>query len=312
MDSNVQVGSQAMSRSAALFEDSKIGLVHHLPVGIRPESLGSILEAGYLNTTHSKMYTFLNFLAVDSCVNGKSNMYRKSDLESLGGLSFFGKYLAEDNVIGQAVMRIGLKHAMTPDLALQPLGNMSLTTYLKRRIRWIRVRKYTVSVGTLYEPFTECLLSGLIGSMAFLHYFNTPPLLFLAYHIAFWLLCDTLVTAKLESGLYRPWAYLFAWIVKEIGAVPLWIMAMLGTTVVWRGQPYHLNPDGTVFDGTQVEPSRWRLALDGWMDWWAPENGNASSASAKRRSPKSKSSPRKDLADSSPRRSGRVHQRQVN
>jgi ceramide glucosyltransferase len=249
------------------------------------------------------MYKFLNFIAVDSCVNGKSNMYRKSVLESLGGLSYFGKYLAEDNVIGQAVMRKGFKHAMTPDLALQPLGNMSLTTYLKRRIRWIRVRKYTVSVGTLYEPFTECLLSGLIGSRAFYYYFNTPPLLFIAYHIAFWLLCDTLVTARLESGLYRPWAYLFAWTLKEIGAIPLWIMAMLGTTVVWRGQPYHLNPDGTVSDGSKIEPSRWRLVIDGWMDWSHGERTKDSTSGVKRRSTRSNASSHRNP---SPRRSGRV------
>jgi hypothetical protein len=40
--------------------------------------------------------------------------------------------------------------------------------------------------------------------------------------------------------------HVFAWIVKEVIAFPLWILAVVGRTVEWRGSLYILNADSTV------------------------------------------------------------------
>ena len=59
----------------------RVGLVHHVPFAVLPStSWGSRIERIFLSTTHAKMYLALNALSIDSCVMGKSNMYRKSDL----------------------------------------------------------------------------------------------------------------------------------------------------------------------------------------------------------------------------------------
>lgn len=42
---------------------------------------------------------------------------------------------------------------------VQPLAHVSLTTYIARRARWLRVRKFTVPTATLVEPGTESLLA---------------------------------------------------------------------------------------------------------------------------------------------------------
>jgi ceramide glucosyltransferase len=247
IDSNIQVDPNTMSRSAALFEYPDIGLVHHLPIGINPETFGSALEASYLNLNHAKIYTTANYLNVASCVNGKSNMYRKSDIEKMGGLAQFGKYLAEDNVIGQHMLRFGRQHAMTGDLARQPLGSLTLMEFIKRRIRWIRLRKYVATLGTLYEPWTECFLSGFVGGTAFNYFFQIPFLLFFSIHVFIWFLCDVLVMSTLEPKfLSSIGLYVTSWIIKETFAAPLWIAAMIGTKVEWRGKHFILNWDGTV------------------------------------------------------------------
>lgn len=61
----------------------RVGLLHHVPLGVDADtqSLGSQVERVFLSTTHAKMYIAINSLAVDSCVMGKSNFWRKSDLE---------------------------------------------------------------------------------------------------------------------------------------------------------------------------------------------------------------------------------------
>jgi ceramide glucosyltransferase len=174
-------------------------------------------------------------------------MYRKSDIEKVGGFAQFGKYLAEDNVIGQTMLRFGRRHAMTGDLARQPLGSLTLKEFIKRRIRWIRLRKYVATVGTLYEPWSECFLSGLYGAAAFNYIFRIPFLLFFSIHLFIWFICDILVMSTLEPRfLSSKGLYLSSWLVKETFTLPLWFAAMIGTKVEWRGKHYSLNSDGTV------------------------------------------------------------------
>ncbi|KAN0062600.1 Ceramide glucosyltransferase [Thecaphora frezii] len=61
---------------------TRVGLVHHVPLAVLPgDGWGSHVERVFLSTTHAKMYLAINAFAIDSCVMGKSNMYRKSDLE---------------------------------------------------------------------------------------------------------------------------------------------------------------------------------------------------------------------------------------
>jgi ceramide glucosyltransferase len=122
------------------------------------------------------MYLGINALAVDSCLNGKSNLFRKSDLERAllvkankpasltsinlpldqprsSALEAFGKYLGEDNMIGSAIWHdLGLRHTLTGDVAGNAVGSMSFQKYFWRRVRWIRVRKYmTTYVQALFS-----------------------------------------------------------------------------------------------------------------------------------------------------------------
>lgn len=50
--------------------------------------MGSFVEAIFLGCNHAKMYLAINRLAVESCVVGKSNLWRKSDLQKVPD-SFF-------------------------------------------------------------------------------------------------------------------------------------------------------------------------------------------------------------------------------
>lgn len=56
-------------------------------------------------------------------------------------------------------------HALLPhSLALQPMAHLPLRTYIARRTRWLRVRKFTVPLATLVEPGTESLLCSSYGA----------------------------------------------------------------------------------------------------------------------------------------------------
>lgn len=49
------------------------------------------------------MYLTANFLGIN-CASGMSTLFRKDIIEEAGGLAHFGKYLAEDYMLAQAVL----------------------------------------------------------------------------------------------------------------------------------------------------------------------------------------------------------------
>ncbi|KAF9921739.1 hypothetical protein FBU30_008206 [Linnemannia zychae] len=246
-DSNVYVDPGCMGRSVDKMMKPGVGLVHHLPFGVRPKTLGSELELMFLDTVHAKMYLFINWTGLASCVVGKSNLYRRSDLDKVGGMAAFGKYMAEDNLVATAIFNMGYKHEMTSDLAYQSLGSMTPSDYFLRRARWTRIRKYTVTAATVVEPFIEMIGCGLVASYGFNMLWNIHALNFLAFHVVAWFLVDlTMYQALSGETMDNIRGFLMAWCLRELAALPLYAYAVAGSTVDWRDQAFLLMRDGTV------------------------------------------------------------------
>lgn len=277
LDSNVMVAPGTLARSVEVLDSpsaspsrrKRIALVCHVPFAFATErTIGSRIEEAFLNTNHAKMYIAINSLAIDSCVVGKSNLYRKSDIDRLDGslkpmskssssqsstrgFACFGKYLAEDNMIGSALWHeLDLRHDLSFDVAYNAVGNMSLADYVWRRVRWIRVRKHMVLAATILEPFTESVLVGLLAAFSLHHLLGTPIWMFLSLHFVLWLMVDIDVYASLaghplprdSEGLM----FVAAWAMRELLAFPIFMVAVFGSTVVWRGKAYIVSRNGEV------------------------------------------------------------------
>jgi ceramide glucosyltransferase len=274
IDSNISISPQALGRSVdALTSQPKssrrrIALVHHVPFGTYDEwALGSSVECAFLNTNHAKMYVAINEVAVDSCVVGKSCMYRRSDLERVNGslrpassfvdsdnsprgLPAFSRFLAEDNMIAGALWHeLDCRHALGVDVAINAVGKMRLSDYIWRRVRWIRVRKRMVLAATLVEPFQECLMMGGILASSLWYFTGLNPLWSLMAHFGWWIAVDLDVYSSL-AGYPVPTAKRMelagAWLLREFLALPIWMLAMVGNTVEWRGQQYTILRNGEV------------------------------------------------------------------
>lgn len=257
--------SRMLSEHSA--EYSGVGLVHHLPHAWVPNTtsqgtFGSKLEACYLNGVHGRMYLAINATGLESCVVGKSNMYRRSTINalrgpsdskqfttSLKGLPAFSPYLPEDNLIAHGIMhQLGLSHAITSDLAMDCLGPMTIGDYIARRVRWIRVRKNMVLAATLVEPLTESIFLGMATSWAVQKLFGVPSLRFFACHEFAWILMDILVVTALKGEGFAATdlvQWLYVWFCREALALPIWLKAMLGGNLVtWRGSTYKILKNG--------------------------------------------------------------------
>jgi ceramide glucosyltransferase len=274
LDSGVLVDEGTLARSVGFLTTtaSSIGLVHHVPFALFDKTkIGSQLEGAFLNTNHAKMYIAINTVGVESCVVGKSNLYRRSDVEKLNasfipvrsqvlkqhdptavyGLTAFGRFLAEDNSIASAIWHeLGLRHDLSCDVARNVIGSMSFLDYVWRRVRWIRVRKHMVLTATLLEPFTESVVLCAVGAFSCANLFGVPLWVFTLFHFPFWLYVDLDVYASIGGHKLRKEdrvSFVLAWMGREILAFPIWVIAVFGNEVTWRGQRYRILRNGLAY-----------------------------------------------------------------
>jgi ceramide glucosyltransferase len=155
---------------------------------------GARLDEAFMSSAHAKFYNAINTVLVAPCALGKSTMFRRSQLNYVTasnpnrspGLDFFSDNICEDHLIGDALWKkpqpfeergyqpapgehVGRwgKHAMLfGDLCFQPISHTSVMACIDRRVRWLRVRKFTVTLATFVEPGTESILCSLYGAYA--------------------------------------------------------------------------------------------------------------------------------------------------
>ncbi len=283
LDSNVLADPGTLGRAVDSLLSQKpgkasVGLVHHVPLAfVCEKSFGSRVEEAFLNTNHAKMYIALNMLAIDSCVTGKSSMYRRSDIERVNadlkakplaaypgeaaigsrpgyGWPAFGRFMAEDNMIGMAIWHeLGMRHDLSCDVAENAISKMTFMDYVHRRVRWIRVRKKMVLAATVLEPLTECVVVALLTAWAVNRHFGLPMWIFILAHMSVWLTVDLDIYASLKGkpvGRREQWPFICAWITRELCALPIWAMALVGDRVIWRGREYKIFGNG---EATVVE-----------------------------------------------------------
>ncbi|KAF1941187.1 ceramide glucosyltransferas-like protein [Clathrospora elynae] len=294
---------------------------------------GGRLDEAFLSSAHAKFYLAINTVAVAPCIMGKSTMFRRSQLNYItssnpnraAGIDFFSDNICEDHLIGDALWKqlqkfeerdykpaqgekkeAWGKHAMLfGDFCFQPISHTSVMAYLDRRIRWLRVRKFTVTLATFVEPGTESMLCGLYGAYALttLPFFRTIGIsptwssFFLIWliHLSAWCLVDYIqylllhcaktveidadtpdfilpqrsASAYHRTDVLKPLLgdkmpsepslldgarrnfreFFFAWLGREVSALPVWVVAFWGgVTVEWRGRKFWVGLDMKVHE----------------------------------------------------------------
>jgi len=277
--------------------------------------LGGLLDEMFLSTSHAKFYTAISTVAIAPCTVGKSNMFRRSHLNILtptsdplsrsSGIDYFSENICEDHLIGDLLWKTPLPesvrhkamqeggssylnekagniswghHALVlAPPCIQPVAQQSIATYIARRARWLRVRKFTVPMATLVEPGTESLLCTLYCAFGLTTYPWCGEVLGIsrswATFFTIWILgvivwgaVDYWVWSMLQtwageenendiptfvgSANQRPRSsWVGAWLGRELLALPIWTWAVLGgTTVVWRGRRFWVGMDMRVHE----------------------------------------------------------------
>ena len=178
---------------------------------------------------------------------------RRDTLARIGGLTSLVGHLADDNVLGKRVHRLGLSIALADTVPMTAVPERSLRALWQRELRWARtiraLEPVLFALSTLQFPlFWAVAAFALSGASAW------SACLFLAA----W-------TARAIAARWTDRALLQQR--RSTGAVPVWLLPLrewmsacqvvisyFGGRVVWRGHVMHA-------DGGQTVPST-ELFLD--------------------------------------------------
>lgn len=265
---------------------------------------GGRLDEMFMATTHVKFYGAINSVGIAPCIVGKSNMFRKSHLDLVTdpshndilsetdarpqGVDYFSYNICEDHLIGDLLWRSKIpghdNHGIVwGDIVVQPMAGMSVASYVARRVRWLRARKFTVLAATLVEPGVESLLccaylSFAVTTLSWFHEALGLPQSWTAMGavwlvaVTLWMCIDYATFRLLHSGASitvddstpffargtkraggmgkrRFLEWFLAWLGREVMALPIWTWAvLLGTTINWRGKNFYVRLDTTVYE----------------------------------------------------------------
>ncbi len=244
-DSDILVPPRYLARVAASLADPRVGIVTCLYRGegatwpARWESLG-------IATDFAPSVLVAPLLGVREFGLGSTLVFRAVHLRAIGGFRSFGDYIADDYQLAKRITGLGLRAVISKAVVETHSGENSWGGVWRHQVRWARTIRACRSIAYLGLPFTHgmlwallCGLNGLVG---------LAWLLFSARMAA----GITAGVAVLRSGVVsRGFMLIPLW---DFWAFAVWVTAMAGNTVVWRGERMRLDGEGRIAVTARISP----------------------------------------------------------
>ncbi len=231
-DANVALRPGYLTRVVSELLAEGAHLLTSLVVGSGEQSLGAALHNVHLCAFTAPGTCFAHVYAGIVVVIGKSMLFRRSDLDEVGGLAVVRDILAEDFVLGRAFRQAG-KRVMLSSTRIEnrnvraPVGH-----FLERQARWLKMRAVVHVPGFVVDllsnpvglAFVAFLLSGLAA----------PYGAVLAGLAVLKGLSDALVV-RLTRGVALSWRHAYVPALRDLAMLLLWPYCAVSRTVRWRG-----------------------------------------------------------------------------
>jgi ceramide glucosyltransferase len=226
-DSNITLDPGAMAAMMRCFT-AKVGLVVAVPVAVRPGNLAGRVEACLING-HARLLLASAMIGLGFGV-GKAMLFRRSDLERIGGVTALSHMLAEDTALARMLARHGLTTVYAHETVAQEIGARSFREIFDRQVRWCVIRQsnetFSFPLEPLVSPLPASVAAALAAPLVGLPGWNGFAGTLLAWY------CAELGFAKLkgwELSACTPLGFLG----REILALASWLRAWTTHEVVW-------------------------------------------------------------------------------
>ncbi len=237
-DANVRAQPDYLRRVVTELVAEDGHLLSSMVVGVGERSLGAMLDNVQLSAfTAPGCVLALRVFGV-AVVIGKSMLFRRGDLEEVGGLEAVRDVLAEDYVLGRAFQAAGKRVILSTTTAQNVNQHSSVEHFLSRHARWLKMR------ATIHIP-------GFIGDLGS----NPTALALLAFLVSgfdlrFGLAFVVLTLVKALGDAYliratrgtplRGW-HRFMTPLRDILMLAIWPYAAFSRSIEWRGTKLRLG-----------------------------------------------------------------------
>ena len=252
-DSNVRAGPDYLRETAAELADPEVGLVTNVLVGEDAPGLGAALENLQLNSFVAGACSFARVICGRACVIGKSMLFRRRDLDRLGGFWAVRNVLAEDYVIGRSFELAGWKVALSPFLVAAVNRGWTVQRFANRHVRWAQMRRRLCLPAYLGELLFNPVLWISVAACALA---ATRPGLDLrlaavaATGVAVKCASDALLCRRLRGAPPRASEVLLI-PVKDLAMAAIWLVGAFRRTVNWRGNKLWIDSGSELSEAVQ-------------------------------------------------------------
>jgi ceramide glucosyltransferase len=238
-DSDIRVPPDYLRRVVTPLSDPQIGLITCLYRGIANRTLGAKLESLGISTDFAA--GVLSASQLESGIRfglGSTLAFRKRDLEAIGGFEALVDYLADDYELGRRIAQRGLAVKLSEVVVETLLPKYSLRGFFDHQLRWGRAVRdsrrwgYIGLLLTFGVPWAglSLLLSCGAGWAWDLFAAVLSLRIAVAVVVGWSVLRDRQIVPLL---LLLP--------LRDLAALIVWILSLLGDTVVWRGDSFTLK-----------------------------------------------------------------------
>jgi len=245
--SRIKASTDILLDMVGKLQNPSVALVHQIPFTTDQSGLAHSVEKVYFGCSVARYHQAFHVLGI-SCFTGMSYVIKKQELDRLNGLSWFGRFLAEDFFIAKMLHDKGFRHQVAAVPAQQNVATMSIASYKDRMVRWLRLRlnMMPITAGFL-EPLGESIPLGVYAAWSVNYVFGVNPYLWFTVHWCVWCLLDYLQLKGVQNAPlpFSIAEFLIAWLIRESLYVLVYFEAVLNVRrVTWGKRTYTLSNFG--------------------------------------------------------------------
>jgi ceramide glucosyltransferase len=236
-DSDITVQPDYLRSVTAPLADATIGLVTCLYRAEARDWPGRF-EALGIATDFAPSTLVAPLFGVSEFGLGSTLAFRREDLDKIGGFASVADYIADDYQLGARIHQLGRKNLISQVVVSTRLSTGSWSSAFKHQLRWARTIRLSRFSGYLGLPATFATLWALDAAI-----------------FGHWIGALALLTVRLAAALTGGWFVLrsqdalrYFWLVpfRDLWGVAVWVTALFGHSVEWRGKRLRLDNQGRI------------------------------------------------------------------
>jgi ceramide glucosyltransferase len=237
-DANVRARPGYLQSVVQEMQASGASMLGSLIAASGERSLGAVLDNIQINTFTTPGLCLADRFANIQCVLGKAMMFRRSELDALGGLANVKDVLAEDYVLGQIYVAAGKRVVLSRSRVENINVAAPVSRFLSRHARWLKMRVVVHLGGFVADLLANATF---FAFLAFVASGFQPPLAavylgVVAYKIAL----DQRLIEQLR-GDRLSFAHALCMPLRDLILPCIWLYAAFSRTTEWRGARFRLG-----------------------------------------------------------------------